>query len=297
MSTLVDVAAAGGLAMAGAVLAGAVAVRRPSPLDAPPRRWLGGAAATDGDAGGLVSVGHVAEVGWTVLDRHPDVQRQLGQWLAVTGRSWEDLVVQFVRWVGAGAVVGLSVAIWAAALGHLDVITCVAVVVAACGAAATAPLLSLHRQVAHARAAAEQAVSVYADLVVLCLAGGMGIESALAAAAVAGDPLTTRIARTLDVAGGAGRSPWDALAELGEALGVSALVDLAVAVGLAGTEGSAVRATLAARAETLRRRRAAADEARANAVTERLFVPSVLLLIGFLLFIGYPAVARILTGL
>ncbi len=296
MSTLVDVAAAGGLVMTGAVLAGAVAVRRPSPLDSPPQRWLDGAAATAGGAGGLVSIGHVAEVGWTALDRHPDVQQQLGQWLAVTDRSWEDLVVQLVRWVGAGAVVGLSVAIWAA-LGHLDVITCVAVVVAACGAAATGPLLSLRRQVAHARAAAEQAVSVYADLVVLCLAGGMGIESALAAAAVAGDPLTTRIARTLDVAGGAGRSPWDALAELGEALGVSALVDLAVAVGLAGTEGSAVRATLAARAETLRRRRAAADEARANAVTERLFVPSVLLLIGFLLFIGYPAVARILTGL
>ena len=31
-------------------------------------------------------------------------------------------------------------------------------------------------------------------------------------------------------------------------------------------------------------------------MTERLFLPGALLLLGFLLFIGYPAFSRILTG-
>ena len=37
-------------------------------------------------------------------------------------------------------------------------------------------------------------------------------------------------------------------------------------------------------------------ESAANAMTERLFLPGALLLLGFLVFIGFPAVQRILGG-
>jgi tight adherence protein C len=46
----------------------------------------------------------------------------------------------------------------------------------------------------------------------------------------------------------------------------------------------------------LRRHEQADAESSANAMTERLFLPGALLLLGFLVFIGYPAFARILGG-
>jgi hypothetical protein len=77
---------------------------------------------------------------------------------------------------------------------------------------------------------------------------------------------------------------------------VPELVELATTVQLAGTEGARIRQSLTARAASLRRHEQAEAESAANAMTERLFVPGALLLLGFLLFIGYPAFQRILGG-
>ena len=95
---------------------------------------------------------------------------------------------------------------------------------------------------------------------------------------------------------GRGATPWDALAGLGEELGVAELVELATTVQLAGTEGARIRQALTARGASLRRHKQAEAESAANAMTERLFFPGALLLLGFLLFIGYPAIQRILGG-
>jgi tight adherence protein C len=46
----------------------------------------------------------------------------------------------------------------------------------------------------------------------------------------------------------------------------------------------------------LRRHEQADAESAANATTERLFLPGALLLLGFLVFIGYPAFQRVLGG-
>ena len=77
---------------------------------------------------------------------------------------------------------------------------------------------------------------------------------------------------------------------------VPELVELATTVQLAGTEGARIRQSLTARAASLRRHEQADAESAANAMTERLFLPGALLLLGFLLFIGYPAFQRILGG-
>jgi hypothetical protein len=79
-------------------------------------------------------------------------------------------------------------------------------------------------------------------------------------------------------------------------VGVPELVELSTTLQLAGTEGARIRQSLSARAVALRRHEQAEAESEANAVTERLFLPGALLLIGFLVFIGYPAFARILGG-
>ena len=139
--------------------------------------------------------------------------------------------------------------------------------------------------------------AAYLDLVVLALAGGMGIEGALhAAAAVAQGDFSSRVVDALELARDAGETPWQALADLGEDLGVPELVELAAAVRLAGTEGARIRNTLAVKAASMRRHELAEVETEANTVTERLFLPGVLLLVGFLVFVGYPAVARITGG-
>ena len=140
--------------------------------------------------------------------------------------------------------------------------------------------------------------SSFVDLVVLGLAGGVGIDGALhAAAQVSPDWASRRIGTALAAAREGGTTPWAALEELGRRLRVPQLVELATTVQLAGTEGARVRQALAARATSLRRHEQADAESAANAMTERLFLPGALLLVGFLLFVGYPAVHRILGGL
>lgn len=137
----------------------------------------------------------------------------------------------------------------------------------------------------------------FVDLVVLGLAGGVGIDGALhAAAQVTPDWAARRMARALRTARDGGMPPWDALAALGAELGVPELVELSTTVQLAGTEGTRIRQALVARGTSLRRHEQAEAESAANAMTERLFLPGALLLLGFLVFIGYPAVHRILGG-
>lgn len=135
------------------------------------------------------------------------------------------------------------------------------------------------------------------DLVVLSLAGGVGVEGALfQASQVSSDWAAQTMARSLHAARDGGRSPWAALGQLGRDLGVPELSELAATLQLAGTEGARIRQALHARAVTLRRHEQAEAESAANATTERLFLPGALLLIGFLLFVGYPAFSRILGG-
>jgi tight adherence protein C len=57
-----------------------------------------------------------------------------------------------------------------------------------------------------------------------------------------------------------------------------------------------VRRSLAAKAASLRQHEVAEAESAAAAVTERLVLPVGLLLFGFVLFLGFPAMLRILTS-
>jgi tight adherence protein C len=137
----------------------------------------------------------------------------------------------------------------------------------------------------------------FVDLVVLSLAGGVGIDGALhAASEVTPDWAARRMAGALATARDGGLPPWNALGSLGVELGVPELEELATTVQLAGTEGARIRQSLTARGASLRRHEQAEAESAANAMTERLFLPGALLLLGFLVFIGYPAVSRILGG-
>jgi hypothetical protein len=55
-------------------------------------------------------------------------------------------------------------------------------------------------------------------------------------------------------------------------------------------------ASLVAKAESMRAKQLADIEARANAATERMGMPMVVLFLGFLVLLGYPAMQMISAG-
>lgn len=156
------------------------------------------------------------------------------------------------------------------------------------------PELSLKDTAERRRRDFRHALSGYLDMVNVLLAGGAGIETALYAAADAGDGWGfATIRRALHRARLTGRSPWDTLGTLGDELGVSELAELGASVALAGSHGARIRASLAAKADTLRGHQIAETEADAESATERMTIPVAVLLAGFLLFIAYPAIHQI----
>lgn len=198
-----------------------------------------------------------------------------------------------------GAVSGLLVPnLAAAALAVIGVPVPVgAVAMFSLGTAAAGffmPDLLLRDEAEKRRRAFRHTLSSYLDLVNVLLAGGAGIETALHAAADAGDGWGYQTIRAeLRRARLTGQSPWDTFATLDERLGINELAELAASVSLAGSHGARIRASLAAKADTLRGHQVAETEAAAEAATERMTVPVAVLLFGFLVFIAYPAVVQI----
>lgn len=187
------------------------------------------------------------------------------------------------------AVVALTLAGMTMPVGVIGVMS-----LATAAAGFILPDFLLRDEAERRRRAFRHALSSYLDLVNVLLAGGAGIETALHAAADAGDGWGYRTIRSeLRRARLTGRSPWDTFAGLAERLGVTELAELAASVSLAGSHGARIRASLAAKADTLRGHQIAETESAAEAATERMTIPVAVLLFGFLVFIAYPAIAQI----
>lgn len=160
------------------------------------------------------------------------------------------------------------------------------------------PDLGVHSDAQARRRDFRHALGAFLDLVVIALAGGSGVETALTDAAGVGTGWAyDQLRHALSAARLSRQPPWASLGQLGGELGIGELEELAASVGLAGTEGAKVRASLAAKAASLRAHALAEAETDGQAATERMSLPVVLLFAGFLLFIGFPAVTRVLIGL
>jgi len=160
------------------------------------------------------------------------------------------------------------------------------------------PELAVRSDAAKHRAGFRHALGSFLSLTMTALAGGAGVDQALDdAASVGRGPAYAELRYALAEARDAGVAVWDTLAKLGRRVGVEELRQLAATVGLAGTEGAKVRASLRSRAEALRTKQLTDAEADAAAATERMSLPVVALMAGFLVFLGFPAVAAVLSGL
>lgn len=158
------------------------------------------------------------------------------------------------------------------------------------------PDIDARKQAAARRADFRRAFGSYLDLVALEMAGSAAPAEALPAAAKVGTGWPLALLRdTLYRATRSGKDAWAALTELGGRIGVAELADLGTLVQLVAHDGARVRATLTARAASMRRRALAEAEGAAGERDESMRLAQILIGFGFVVLIGYPAIQLVLS--
>ena len=146
-----------------------------------------------------------------------------------------------------------------------------------------------------ARAEFARALGAYIDLVALERNGGAGPRQAMEAAADVGDSwVFRRLGEELARTRWSGLTPWDALRNLADELGLPELQDLADIMRLSGEEGAQIYSNLRARSAGMRAAMLGAEKAKANEVGERMSIPMSLLGVIFLAILVAPALLRVM---
>lgn len=186
-------------------------------------------------------------------------------------------------WSALGASVPLLVPLWMS--------VCAAVV------AFLLPDVSLRQAAAARRRDFRAAVGAFLDLVAMRMASGAGLGEALGEAAAVGDGRAfARLRGALADARTDGLTPAAALGRLGEDLAVVDLVDTSLRLRLVDSSGAQAQASLRAQAASLRDRELTDVQGRANERSQSMLVAQVVLGLGFVVFLGYPAVAKVLAA-
>ena len=217
--------------------------------------------------------------------------------LSVLGRSLERHLVTslLLGLLGFGAPL-LITALGALAgrpTGSLPLLACLVL-----GAAMAAlPTARLRSRAAQARRDFRHVVGSFLDLVSMSLSAGRGVPEALdAASALSDDPAMARIRDALAAARLRGETPWAAMGRLGTTLRIDELRDLSAALALVAEDGAKIRESLSARATSMRRRELADAEGRAGENSESMLVAQLVIAIGFIVFLVYPALSGIMGG-
>jgi len=199
---------------------------------------------------------------------------------AVTGFLVPSLLTAVL--LAAGAPIPVLVPAWAA--------------VAATAVGFLLPDVRLRQAAAGRRRSFRAALGAYLDLVAMRMASGAGLAEALGEAATVGDGFAFEALRgALADARIDGTTPAAALRRLGEQLVVADLVDTALRLSLVDSSGAQAQMSLQAQAATLRDRELTDVQGRANERSQSMLVAQVVLGIGFVIFLGYPAVAKVLA--
>ncbi|NQV96800.1 MAG: type II secretion system F family protein [Acidimicrobiaceae bacterium] len=216
--------------------------------------------------------------------------------LAIVGHEASEMVMRKLTSLFVGVVAGVGIDVFfGIARVEISKVLGAMIVVGAGVVGFFLPDSRVRVQASRRRQDFLHAFSSYLDLTNVLLAGGAGTETALIAAADAGDGWSfSEIRDALTRARSARRSPWVELANLGESYNIPELAEVAGSVQLAGEHGARIRLSLSARADSLRNRHMGEIEAQAQAATERMGIPMVLLFIAFIALIGYPAVHLVL---
>jgi Flp pilus assembly protein TadB len=210
-----------------------------------------------------------------VLRRSPDQQAALVLVYTLCGLLWAPVVGAGGYLVGVRVPLGIP--LWLALAGGVI--------------GAVASTRTVRTQATERRRMFSHALGSFCDVAGMCLASGRGIDASIQTAASAGDGWPfVELQAALRSGYVRGETPWRALERLADDCDLPDLTELAAALSLAGDEGAAVRDTVASKAKSIRERLTANAERDAASVTERMGIPATLLLLGFMIFLGFPAI-------
>src|SRR5664279_3672108 len=213
--------------------------------------------------------------------------------LAITGIPSETFAIKVIAYAVAMALMVPLLAIAAATAGihvGLEVPVLGVLVLGVSGAAM--PFVDLHTAAERRRRHFLHSLATYASLVSMAMAGSMGWSSALEAASSVSttDWAMNEIVQALLWSQAYHRPPWEGLDRIAERFSLPDLSDLARSMAQAG-EGARIRDTLETKASSLRLTETTALERDAQAVTQKMLLPGVLLMAGYGVLIFYPALA------
>lgn len=216
--------------------------------------------------------------------------------LAVLRKSVASFYGDKLAFAALGAVASPLLALIFSLSFEMPVTIPVAVSLAGVAAGWFLPDVNIKQDATRARAEFSRAMGSYVDLVALERhGGGSGSRQAMELAAEIGDSWPfRRITEELSRSRFSGQQPWDALHVLADELAIPDIADVADIMRLCGEEGAQVYETLRARAMASRNALLTADQAEANAIGERMFIPASLTAVVFLAILIAPALFRLL---
>lgn len=142
-----------------------------------------------------------------------------------------------------------------------------------------------------ARSDLRHAIASYLELVTILMAGGAGPESAMIDAAEVGDNTAFRLIRSALASAEMRREDlWVGLGRVGSRLGLPDLVELEATMRLAA-DGAKVKESLTAKADSIREKDLHRMESDAHARSETMVLPVALMFAGFMVLLGFPALA------
>jgi Flp pilus assembly protein TadB len=225
---------------------------------------------------------------------HGESREQMAADLEVTDLDIETYAIDKLNAAFGGAVIAVVFAYWRGMIDGALVAGFFALAGLATGY--LLPDLELKRKAAARRQEFSEALTAFISLVAVCVSGGGGLNTAMKDAAQVGSSWCFRhLDDALNEAALLGEPAWNSLERLGRRLDIPPLIELAGALGLAGTSGTRVNETMQARAESSRARETADAMAEAEERSEKMNLPIGLMLFGWMVILGYPAVQG-LTG-
>ncbi len=202
----------------------------------------------------------------------PELLENLAPDLAITQRDLQSWLTK-VLGIAVAFAIAPPVLMTGRRLGDPEVSLQWAPVIglALAAAAVVLSIKDLRDEAARAREEYTRALSIYLDLVAMSMEAGQGHAQALPAASQIGTGRAfTEIRSSIDLAPSRGITAWQALGQLGERYRIAELISLRASIELAQDDGARVKASLIARAGTMRSSRLAAAVERANKATQSM---------------------------
>lgn len=142
-----------------------------------------------------------------------------------------------------------------------------------------------------------RALNAWVTLVSIGISGGGGLNTAMGDASNMGRGwVFRRLKLCLEEAALEQETPWSALMGLAKETQVESLEELAGALTLAGASGARITETLVSRAESGRAKELSDVRTKAEEQSTKLGVPVGMMMFAFIAFLGYPAVAAVMSS-